>query len=432
MFCEQCGAEINEGAKFCSVCGHEVAAGKNIAKKDQAYSLDNRMHKSEKSNKGIIAGAVATIIVAAVAAVMIVPGALNERKYNEAVEAFEAGDYNTARKMFTGLGDYNDSQDYLSSLSANYAGILAAGEQHVVGLRPDGTVFAYGDNTYNQCDVDNWTDIVSVYAKGNYTIGLKNDGTVVATGDNTYNQCEVDDWTDIVEIYTEYDAVIGLKKDGTVVTGYEGVLSDWKNIKKIEFGFGEVFGLTFDGKVERVGDSNSGDTGLFGERDTDNWTDIIDIIAGYGFTVGLKSDGTVIAIGKSDMSSANDWTDITAIYEVYGEVFGVKSDGAVVSTSDGYDEMKIESDGTLVLKGAYDGREERINKDGRCSTTLMDTDNQPISGNMLRWVSAGGGEDSYSIAATYDGKVYLCDWENEIQLMDSYEITTEPRIYYDK
>lgn len=31
-------------------------------------------------------------------------------------------------------------------------------------LRSDCTVDAVGDNTYNQCDVENWTDIVAIAA----------------------------------------------------------------------------------------------------------------------------------------------------------------------------------------------------------------------------------------------------------------------------
>lgn len=69
--------------------------------------------------------------------------------------------------------------------------VLAAGRRHTVGLKPDGTVIAAGDNTCGQCGVDGWREIVSVAAAsvhvarntGNaHTVGLRADGTVVAAG----------------------------------------------------------------------------------------------------------------------------------------------------------------------------------------------------------------------------------------------------------
>ena len=63
-----------------------------------------------------------------------------------------------------------------------------------MGLRADGTVVAVGDNSYGQCDVTSWTDIVQVAAGAYHTVGLKADGTVVAVGWNNYGQCNVTGW----------------------------------------------------------------------------------------------------------------------------------------------------------------------------------------------------------------------------------------------
>ena len=78
---------------------------------------------------------------------------------------------------------------------------LAAGRRHFVVLRPDGTVWAEGDNGAGECDVETWSNITSV-AAGNvhparntgrsHTVGLRKDGTVVATGWNGDRQCDVD------------------------------------------------------------------------------------------------------------------------------------------------------------------------------------------------------------------------------------------------
>lgn len=68
---------------------------------------------------------------------------------------------------------------------------LAVGLDHLLGLRPDGTVFAAYLQDVGQCDgVDDWTDIVSIAAGGNFSFGVKADGTVVMAGsyqeDNDY------------------------------------------------------------------------------------------------------------------------------------------------------------------------------------------------------------------------------------------------------
>ena len=80
---------------------------------------------------------------------------------------------------------------------------VAAGDDHTVGLKRDGSVVAVGSNAdivggyVGQCNVSDWTDIVSVAAGFYYTIGLKRDGSVVAVGWNTDGQSDVSGWSDI-------------------------------------------------------------------------------------------------------------------------------------------------------------------------------------------------------------------------------------------
>jgi alpha-tubulin suppressor-like RCC1 family protein len=63
----------------------------------------------------------------------------------------------------------------------------------------DGTVVATGENWDDQCEVDDWSDIIAISAGEVHTVGLKSDGTVVATdissfADGNWGQCEVSDW----------------------------------------------------------------------------------------------------------------------------------------------------------------------------------------------------------------------------------------------
>jgi len=83
------------------------------------------------------------------------------------------------------------------SITANFEAefMIAAGAFHTVGLESDGTMVAVGDFSRDQCDVDNWTDIVQVSAGLLHTVGTKDDGSVVAVGANFYGQCNVGGWT---------------------------------------------------------------------------------------------------------------------------------------------------------------------------------------------------------------------------------------------
>lgn len=55
-------------------------------------------------------------------------------------------------------------------------------ENHVVGLKNDGTAVATGLNDVGQCDVTEWHDIISIVAGPTYTAGLQSDGTIVIAG----------------------------------------------------------------------------------------------------------------------------------------------------------------------------------------------------------------------------------------------------------
>ena len=67
-----------------------------------------------------------------------------------------------------------------------------AGWDHSLGLKSDGTIVAWGDNDYGQCNVPSPNaGFVAVAAGGYHSLGLKSDGTIVAWGCNGDGQCNV-------------------------------------------------------------------------------------------------------------------------------------------------------------------------------------------------------------------------------------------------
>ena len=221
----------------------------------------------------------------------------------------------------------------LIAVVLNLSCIIAGGGRHTVGIRPDGTVIATGNNEDGQCDVDGWTDITDVAAGFSHTVGLEEDGTVVATGNNDDGQCNVGGWSDIALVVAGDWHTVGLKNDGTVVAtgksdeGQCDVLS-WTGIQMVAAGGAHTVGLRGNGTVIATGRNDEG------QCNVDDWTDIQQVAAGYAHTVGLEEDGHVVATGENNEGQCNvdGWTDIQQVAAGHAHTVGIREDGTVVAT----------------------------------------------------------------------------------------------------
>jgi hypothetical protein len=213
---------------------------------------------------------------------------------------------------------------------------LAAGGRHTVGIKPDGTVIATGNNDEGQCNVDWWTDIEHVAAGFSHTVGLRETGTVVATGRNNEGQCNVDNpftWSNIELVVAGDWHTVGLRNDGTVVaTGKNDeeqcdVIS-WTGIQQVAAGGAHTVGLTSAGAVVATGRN------IEGQCDVGSWTDIELVVAGHAHTVGLKDDGHVVATGNNDDGQCNvdGWMNIQQVAAGRANTVGLMEDGTVVAT----------------------------------------------------------------------------------------------------
>jgi len=69
---------------------------------------------------------------------------------------------------------------------------IAVGSSHALALKSNGTVVAWGDNTFGQTNVpSDLTNVAAISANADDSMALKSDGTIVMWGDNTYNQTNV-------------------------------------------------------------------------------------------------------------------------------------------------------------------------------------------------------------------------------------------------
>lgn len=215
--------------------------------------------------------------------------------------------------------------------------ILDGGDDHTVGLRPNGTVVATGDNEDGQCNVASWKDIVSISAGLYHTVGLKNDGTVVATGMKDDKQCAVDKWKNVVDIAAGSQHTLALTRDGQVlVTGdnEHGQLNvkGWTDVVDVAAGSWHSLGITSDGRVLAAGYNE------FGQCNVSSWRDIVKVVGDHWLTVGLKKDGTVVYAGGYDSDERREynnclkWTGIVDIAIGRDSIMGLRADGTLVYT----------------------------------------------------------------------------------------------------
>jgi len=98
---------------------------------------------------------------------------------------------------------------------------ISSGGFHTVALKSDGSVVAWGDDTYGQTNVpvSASSGVIAISAGTFNTVALKNDGSVVAWGDDTYGQTTVPLSASFGVIAISAGALhtVALKSDGSVV-----------------------------------------------------------------------------------------------------------------------------------------------------------------------------------------------------------------------
>jgi len=115
-------------------------------------------------------------------------------------------------------------------------GRLAAGFAHTVVLMEDGTVRAFGDNTYGQTEVASWRNVTYVAAGAYHTLGLTVDGRVLACGDNTHTQTDTAMFSGVRAIAAGDYASFLLMASGDVISlGYHPYefLQELSGVKRI-------------------------------------------------------------------------------------------------------------------------------------------------------------------------------------------------------
>ena len=268
--------------------------------------------------------------------------------------------------------------------------IIDAGSFHSVGIKSDGSLWAWGDNSNGQIgdgtNIDRASPVqigtdnkwISISCGYENTIGLKSDGTLWAWGENNYGelgdgtttfritpvQIGADDkW---VSIASGFRHTLGLKSDGSLWTwglNQYGQLGDGTTIHKYN---PMQIGTDF------------------------NW---VGISAGSHHSLALKSDGSIWAWGWNYYGSLGDGTTIQRNSPVQ-----IGADNKWTSISAGlYHNLGLKSDGTLWAWG-----ENTYGELGDGTTTQR---NSPVQiGTDNKWVSITAGS-AHSVGLKSDGTI---------------------------
>jgi len=305
--------------------------------------------------------------------------------------------------------------EYITGVKA-----ISSGDSHTVALKNDGTVFAWGVNSYGQLGDGTYTNrntpvpvrapemtivttpvrgltgIIAISARGYRTVALRNDGTVWAwgynvggeLGDGTYTNrntpVQVRDLTDVKAISAGELHTVALKNDGTVWA--------WGKNYYGQFGDGTTTNRETPVQISGLSDFRTISAGAFN-------------------TVAIKNDGTVWAWGLNSSGQLGDGTTMDSNIPVQ-----VNDLTDVIAISAGFvsHAVALKSDGTVWVWGS--------NSYGQLGDgTTMDR-NTPVQVSGLTGVKEISAGDSHTVAIKNDGTVWAWGRNNYFQLGDGTDI----------
>ena len=260
----------------------------------------------------------------------------------------------------------HDRTSYISNAKA-----IAAGDLHTVVLKEDGSVWACGSNTRGQLGVGssdptyyNLTqtkqegtpgaypliaDVTAIAAGGNHTVVLKSDGTVWACGQNSYGQLGIGSTT---------------SKSAFVQTG-----KDITDVTAIAAGGSHTLLLTSEGQVWACGNNTYGQLGLGFVSNSSTYTftkasisNVKAIAAGSYHSVVLRDDGILACGQNSDYQLGDNIQCLTPDGKFY-QTLPTYSDYTAI-TAGGSHTVALRKDGTVWACGNNEYGQSGIGSSG--------------------------------------------------------------------
>jgi alpha-tubulin suppressor-like RCC1 family protein len=328
-----------------------------------------------------------------------------------------------------------------------YSKMVSAGMTHSLGIRSDGSLWAWGDNDHGQLGIGEplseqhfpvpvslgtvWSQ---VSAGGGHTMAIKSDGSLWAWGFNYWGGLGTGDppvdhpspvpvasglpWSQVSAggVHT-----LGIKSDGSLWAwgrNFEGQLGagdhpinhpspvpvvsglPWA---RVSAGGYHTLGIKSDGSLWAFGSNRAGQLGT-GDQTFDHDIPVPVasglpwplVSAGSIHTLGIKSDGSLWAWGRNIDGQLGTGEDPTVDHDI---PVPVASGLPWAQVSAGWaHSLGIKSDGSLWGWG--------LGKNGQLGTGNPDPKSLPFQiGNDLDWISVSAGDD-FSLGLRSDGCIY--------------------------
>ncbi|HOX56336.1 MAG TPA: cell wall anchor protein [Candidatus Paceibacterota bacterium] len=305
---------------------------------------------------------------------------------------------------------------------------LAAGGSHSLALCSDGTVAAWGDNTYGQLGDDSKKSrfvpvavstaagvsalsgkvVVGISAGLEHSLALCSDGTVAAWGRNHYGQ--LGDNT----IFTRQVPVAVNTNSGSALHGQSAVIvvAGWQHSLALRWnGTVVAWGRNVEGQL---GDNTGGHTEA--QRSSPvavNTTPILSVLAskmvvgvaaGFSHSLALCSDGTVAAWGHNSYGQLGDYSISTRLVPVAvnTDPFYSALHGKFVTAiaAGGFQSLAACSDGTVASWGR--------NVSGELGDTTTTSRMMPVAVSTAGGISALAGKTVLATATGYYHSLAFC------------------------
>ena len=224
---------------------------------------------------------------------------------------------------------------------------VSAGVNHVVALRVDGTVAAWGwaNGGENVTTVPaGLTGVRQVSGGNSYSLALKQDGTLVHWGGNRGGNMPVEasQIRDAIAVVSGSSGAVVLKANGTVVgIGNANSIQNkgWKDIVQISGNPNQdhFYGLTAQGKVLAYAPN---DNNWMGKLDVPrDLSDVIQVASSEQAVFALKADGTLVGWGGGGypwglQSQVNGLTGIQRIEAGLYHFLAINQSGTVTAYGD--------------------------------------------------------------------------------------------------
>ena len=269
---------------------------------------------------------------------------------------------------------------------------VAAGWQHSVGLRNDGTVAAWGSNSRGQLDVpEGLTGVVQVAAGAKHSIALLSDGTVATWGRTVGGPIDQPaGLIGVIAVAAGKDKNLALKNDGTLVLWEQsfGVIEDlpddWTDIASATLGGDTPIALRRDGRVlvqEHAVGIEPAPAGL---------ENVASLAASFSTAYALQRDGTVVTWGErfdpmAEFSFANgqavrfpDPSDVVTISAGWRHALAIRGGGKVIAWGDNSDGQASVPLGLedVVAVAAGEAHSLALDRDGRIYAWGLNRDGQ--------------------------------------------------------